>query len=300
MSLVPPPSPLCLLSAASAPSSSFPEKRRRSPFHGQSTPPPSHRARSVPSFAPSPTNSQHPVLVSGWGGIANRRGWWVSICKVWVMLDPSLWPSQPWGPSLFLLSLPRDSPVACSKSPPWALSRGSDKLLHCGAARRRASRRGMGRGPGPSHPARGARLGRRGCPSVRAAPGTCTQHPGHLSFLTWGRPRCAGEDAPAAAAVAAAEAPSGGAGDQAARCRCRRHRFGELSSQPIAREAGDVRQPPPGLQATPQAPTPTPRPKRERESHCPACSQSRAPSFPFPWGHFGAVPPPILAPPHSA
>lgn len=39
------------------------------------------------------------------------------------------------------------------------------------------------------------------------------------------------------------------------RCR-RRCRFGELSSQPIAREAGDVRQPPPGLQATLQAPTP--------------------------------------------
>ena len=143
-------------------------------------------------------------------------------------------------------------PVARSRAP-LPLSRGSCKLLHCGAGRRRASP-GRGRGGGRSYG--------QGC--LRRPPGLsyplAPGHPAAWSFsrtvsLTWGRQLAARREPRRAAAVNGCRRRGAKGPETKPRCR-RRRRFGELSSQPIAREAGDVRQPPPGLRATPQAPTP--------------------------------------------
>lgn len=161
-------------------------------------------------------------------------------------------------------------------------SRGSCKLLHCGAAARRRTSP-AGAGAGTEAAARGAYAGRQDC-STRSLPATRPPEGAAPRPLPGPPADCREEDRPRGC--------SGGCRRRGVkepetkpRRRCRCCRFGELSSQPIAREAGDVRQPPPGLQATLQAPTPPSNPNttswqsdaRSLPLPCPGASRSTPP-----------------------
>lgn len=134
-------------------------------------------------------------------------------------------------------------------------SRGSCKLLHCGAAARRRTSP-AGAGAGAEAAARGAYAGSQGC-STRLRPATRPPEGAAPRPLPGPPADCREGDRPRGCSGGCRRrGVKGPETKPRRRCRrCRRCRFGELSSQPIAREAGDVRQPPPGLQATLQAPT---------------------------------------------
>ncbi|XP_043436046.1 translation initiation factor IF-2-like [Prionailurus bengalensis] len=128
----------------------------------------------------------------------------------------------------------------------------------CSAERRGGARAGAGQGGGRVSRQGGLRRPREpSCPRASRAPrrpGACSRTPS----LTWGHRLAAGREPPPRGCSGGCRrrGVKGPETEPRRRRRRRRRRFGELSSQPIAREAGDVRQPPPGLRATPQAPTP--------------------------------------------
>ena len=191
-------------------------------------------------------------------------------------------PDSAWGPWGSSRGPEPGRPLARSRAP-LPLSRGRCKLLHCGAARRRASP-GRGRGGGRSH---GQRCLRRppGL-SYPLAPG----HPAAPSFsrpasLTWGRQLAARREPRRAAAVSAAEGAEW-RGQKPSRAAAAAAALGSsarslLPERPVTSGSHCQGSKPP-FRPPPHPHTPTPRPGKARLCH--TGSQFPAVSLPRRWG----------------